>query len=199
MLNMISDLESYLLEYLFMSQTFNAWFRTFYSKLHPFTGWRETELVTKDCCHSVTWPQTLWKQLCKSHCLIHMWFSNILPQYPYFYAFCIPSSYRAIWNDLTDTDPYFFCPQESITVSFTEDGMWTAWGEWVYKRCEVSSNEKLLMVLRKVCNISVRCLEVQWAKTFYQQLSQLIRQRIECCTEDDMSRKLKKFEQMLNH
>lgn len=87
MLNMISDLESYLLEYLFMSQTFNAWFRTFYSKLHPFTGWRETELATKDCCHSVTWPQTLWKQLCKSHCLIHMWFSNILQQYPYFLCF----------------------------------------------------------------------------------------------------------------
>uniref|UniRef100_A0AAQ4QSX5 NACHT domain-containing protein n=1 Tax=Gasterosteus aculeatus aculeatus TaxID=481459 RepID=A0AAQ4QSX5_GASAC len=110
-----------------------------------------------------------------------------------------PLLLRSIWNDLTDTDPYFFCPQESITVSFTEDGMWTAWGEWVFKRCEVSSNEKLLMVLRKVCNISVHCLEVQWAKTFYQQLSQLIRQRIECCTEDDMSRKLKKFEQMLNH
>ncbi|XP_037336365.2 NLR family CARD domain-containing protein 3-like [Pungitius pungitius] len=105
----------------------------------------------------------------------------------------------AIWNDLTDTDPYYFCPQESITVSFTDDCMWTAWGEWVFKRCEVSSNEKLVMVLRKVCNISVHCLEVEWAKTFYQQLSQLIKQRIECCTEDDMCRKLKKFENILNH
>ncbi|KAM8897844.1 NACHT, LRR and PYD domains-containing protein 3-like isoform 2-T2 [Spinachia spinachia] len=105
----------------------------------------------------------------------------------------------AIWNDLTDTDPYFFCPQESITVSFTDDGMWTAWGKWVFKRCEVSTNEKLVMVLRKVCNISVHCLEVEWAKAFYQQLSQLIKQRIECCTEDDMGRKLKKFEHILNH
>ncbi|XP_074479565.1 NACHT, LRR and PYD domains-containing protein 3-like isoform X1 [Sebastes fasciatus] len=104
----------------------------------------------------------------------------------------------AIWNDLTDTDPESFCTQESITVSFSDDDMWGAWGEWVFKRCEVSSNEKLLMVLHKVCNISVHCLETQWAKTFYRQLSQLVKNRIECCTEDDMCKKLKKFESILD-
>ncbi|XP_032366887.1 NACHT, LRR and PYD domains-containing protein 3 [Etheostoma spectabile] len=106
----------------------------------------------------------------------------------------------AIWNDLTDTDPdpECFCTQESITVSFTDDDMWAGWGEWVFKRCEVSSNNKLVTVLHKVCNVSARCLETQWAKTFYKQLSQLIRQRIECCTEEDMSKKLKKFERILN-
>ena len=110
----------------------------------------------------------------------------------------IPFLYRAIWNDLTDTDPESFCTQESITVSFSDDDMWGAWGEWVFKRCEVSSNEKLLMVLHKVCNISVHCLETQWAKTFYKQLSQLVKNRIECCTEDDMCKKLKKFESILD-
>ncbi|XP_034712890.1 NACHT, LRR and PYD domains-containing protein 3-like [Etheostoma cragini] len=104
----------------------------------------------------------------------------------------------AIWNDLTDTDPGCFCTQESITVSFTDDDMWAGWGEWVFKRCEVSSNNKLVMVLHKVCNVPVHCLETQWAKTFYKQLSQLIRQRIECCTEEDMYKKLKKFESILN-
>ncbi|XP_042368406.1 NACHT, LRR and PYD domains-containing protein 3-like isoform X2 [Plectropomus leopardus] len=104
----------------------------------------------------------------------------------------------AIWNDMADTDPDSFCAQESVTVSFTDDKMWEAWGEWVFKRCEVSSNEKLVMVLHKVCNISVHCLESQWAKTFYKQLSRLIKHRLECCTEDDMCKRLKKFESILN-
>uniref|UniRef100_UPI0037E8A74F NLR family CARD domain-containing protein 3-like n=1 Tax=Semicossyphus pulcher TaxID=241346 RepID=UPI0037E8A74F len=104
----------------------------------------------------------------------------------------------AIWNNLTDAYPESLGNQESITVDFSDDDMWEAWGEWVFKRCEVSSNEKLIMVLHKVCNISVHCLETRWAKTFYQQLSQLIKSRIECCTEDDMCKKLKKFEHILN-
>lgn len=108
-----------------------------------------------------------------------------------------PLSYRAIWNDLTDTDPESLCAHESITVNFTDDDMWASWWQWVFKRCEVSSNEKLVMVLHKVCNISVRCLEARWARTFYKQLSQLVERRIECCTEDDMCRKLKKFESIL--
>lgn len=69
---------------------------------------------------------------------------------------------------------------------------------WVFNRCEVSSNEKLVTVLHKVCNISVHCLETQWSKTFYRKLLQLIKHRIETCTDDDMSRKLKKFEGILN-
>uniref|UniRef100_A0A8C4I429 NACHT domain-containing protein n=1 Tax=Dicentrarchus labrax TaxID=13489 RepID=A0A8C4I429_DICLA len=105
---------------------------------------------------------------------------------------------KTIWNDLTDTDPESLCTKESITVNFTDDDMWGGWGGWVFKRCEVSSNEKLLMVLHKVCNISAHCLEAQWAKTFYKQLSQLIKHRIECCTEDDICKKLKKFESILN-
>lgn len=110
----------------------------------------------------------------------------------------ISFSCRAIWNDLADTDTGCLDNQESITVNFSDDDTWEQWGEWVFKRCEVSSNEKLVMVLHKVCNISVHCLETQWAKTFYKQLSQLITCRIECCTEDDMCKKLKKFESILN-
>ena len=110
---------------------------------------------------------------------------------------CISSPCRAIWN-LYDTEQESVCTQESITVNFTDDAMWEAWGEWVFKRCEVSSNEKLVMVLHKVCNISVHCLEAQWAKTFYSNLSQLITSRIECCTEDDMCKKLEKFHYSLN-
>ncbi|XP_040886704.1 NLR family CARD domain-containing protein 3-like [Toxotes jaculatrix] len=104
----------------------------------------------------------------------------------------------AIWNDLTDTEPESWCSKESITVNFTDDEMWEAWGQWVFKRCEVSSNEKLVMVLHKVCNVSAHCLEAQWAKTFYKQLSQLIKHRIESCTEEDVCKKLQKFESILN-
>nr|XP_043878192.1 protein NLRC3-like [Solea senegalensis] len=105
----------------------------------------------------------------------------------------------AIWNDLNDKEPESWCSQESITVTFTDDEeTWEAWGEWVFRRCKVSSNDKLLMVLHKVCNISVHCLETKWARTFYKQLSQLIKHRIESCTEDDICKKLKKFENILN-
>ncbi|KAM6909020.1 protein NLRC3-like [Xenentodon cancila] len=104
----------------------------------------------------------------------------------------------AIWNDLYNTESEFLSTQESIALNFTEDNMWEGWGEWVFKRCEVSSNEKLVMVLHKVCNISIHCIEGQWAKTFYRKLSQLIKSRIECCTEDDMCKKLKRCYSNLN-
>nr|XP_020481909.2 NACHT, LRR and PYD domains-containing protein 3-like [Labrus bergylta] len=105
----------------------------------------------------------------------------------------------AIWNDLTDTDPETFSTRESVTVDFTDDDMWDGWGQWVLKRCEVSSNEKLVMVLHKVCNVSAHCLKAKWAKTFYEQLTQLIAGRIESCTEEDMCKKLRKFENILQH
>ncbi|TMS02319.1 NLR family member X1 [Larimichthys crocea] len=101
----------------------------------------------------------------------------------------------AIWNDQTDSETFY--NDDSITVNFTDDETWESWGEWVIKRCEVSSNEKLVMVLHKVCNVPVHCLEAQWAKAFYKELSNLIERRIECCTEDDMCKKLKKFEGIL--
>ncbi|XP_023155726.2 protein NLRC3-like [Amphiprion ocellaris] len=104
----------------------------------------------------------------------------------------------AIWNDLEGSGAAEVCAQESITVDFTDDDMWEAWGQWVFRRCEVSSNEKLVTVLPKVCNISAPCLEAQWAKTFYNQLAQLIKSRIEACTEDDMCKKLRKFDSILN-
>ena len=100
-----------------------------------------------------------------------------------------------------DTQPEYLCEvsaHESITVNFTDDNMWEAWGDWVFKRCEISSNEKLVTVLHKVCNISACCLEAQWAKTFYTKLSQLVRSRIECCTEEDMCKRLENFQTVLN-
>ncbi|KAF7669029.1 hypothetical protein LDENG_00263980 [Lucifuga dentata] len=59
----------------------------------------------------------------------------------------------AIWNDLTDSEAESLCAiftEKTITVNFTDDIMWEAWGKWVFNRCEVSSNEKLVMVLHKV-------------------------------------------------
>uniref|UniRef100_A0AAZ1XPF0 NACHT domain-containing protein n=1 Tax=Oreochromis aureus TaxID=47969 RepID=A0AAZ1XPF0_OREAU len=109
-----------------------------------------------------------------------------------------PSSHRAIWNDLTDREPESMQTKGSITVNFTDDASWAEWQKWVFKRCEVSSNEKLLMVLHKVCNISTHHFEPQWTKTFYSQLSQLIKSRIESCTEEDMCKKLKKFDSILD-
>ncbi|XP_026208952.1 NLR family CARD domain-containing protein 3-like isoform X2 [Anabas testudineus] len=104
----------------------------------------------------------------------------------------------AIWNDFTDTEPETLSTQDSITVNFTDDIMWEEWRKWVIKRCEISSNEKLLMVLHKVCNVPVHCLETQWARTLYKQLSQLVQHRIEFCTDDDICKKLKKFNSVLN-
>lgn len=103
---------------------------------------------------------------------------------------------RAIWNNLTDTE-IAGC-ENSLVVNFTDDDAWTEWGVWVFNRCEASSNEKLVTVLNKVCKISAKCLEITWAKAFYRRLSQLVKHRIEICTEEDMSRKLKRFESILN-
>ncbi|KAM3857603.1 NLR family CARD domain-containing protein 3-like [Diretmus argenteus] len=107
----------------------------------------------------------------------------------------------AIWNNLTDAEAESLLAASeggSLTVNFTDNSMWEAWGKWVFNRCEVSSNEKLVMVLHKVCNVSVHCLETHWAKTFYRSLSQLIKSRMEQCTEDDMRKKLEKFDSILS-
>ncbi|XP_029932479.1 protein NLRC3-like [Myripristis murdjan] len=107
----------------------------------------------------------------------------------------------AIWNNLTDEEAESLCAaseEGSFAVTFTDDLMWEEWGKWVFGRCEVSSDEKLVMVLRNVCNISIHCLESLWAKAFYQRLSQLIKSRIERCTEDDMRKKLEKFDSILS-
>ncbi|KAK0139886.1 NLR family CARD domain-containing protein 3 [Merluccius polli] len=108
----------------------------------------------------------------------------------------------AIWNDVTDTEAQSLRSQcdggNSLTVDFTEDGMWTEWGRWVFNRCAVSSNEKLLAVLYKMCKISTDCLATGWAKTFYRDLGQLVKSRIEQCTEDDdMRKRLEMFERTL--
>ncbi|XP_014883987.1 NACHT, LRR and PYD domains-containing protein 12-like [Poecilia latipinna] len=103
-----------------------------------------------------------------------------------------------IWNNLYESESESLCSQDRITANFTDEQLWQEWGEWVFRRCQVSSNEKLVTVLHKVCNMPNGWLELHWAKTFYSQLSQLIKSRIECCTEDDMRKKLQKFDNLLN-
>lgn len=109
---------------------------------------------------------------------------------------CFFFSNRAIWNNLEETE--ISHSENSFVVNFTDDDAWKEWGEWVFNRCEACSNEKLLTVLHKVCNISVHCLATAWAITFYRRLLQLVQHRIENCTEEEISRKLKKFECILN-
>ncbi|XP_029942967.1 NACHT, LRR and PYD domains-containing protein 3-like isoform X2 [Salarias fasciatus] len=104
----------------------------------------------------------------------------------------------AIWNDLTDEGPQSVLNQESMNLSFTDDDTWETWGEWVIRRCEVNDNEKLVMFLHKLCNLSAQCLETQWVLTFYTKLSQLIKSRIESCTEEDTCKRLRKFENILD-
>ncbi|XP_017326626.2 NACHT, LRR and PYD domains-containing protein 1 homolog isoform X2 [Ictalurus punctatus] len=107
----------------------------------------------------------------------------------------------AIWNNVTDAEGEHLnslCTEPCFTVSFTESSMWKGWASWVLQRCEVSSSEKLVKILYKVCDISVHSLESQWAKTFYKSLTKLIRTRIEQCLEEDVRRKLEKFETILS-
>ncbi|KAL6490558.1 hypothetical protein MHYP_G00009030 [Metynnis hypsauchen] len=105
-----------------------------------------------------------------------------------------------IWNNVNVDEGEqlnSLCPERCFTVSFTDDSMWEDWAKWVLQRCEVSSSEKLVTFLHKVCDRSVCSLEVSWAKTFYVDLTRLIRTRIEQCLEEDVLRKLKKFETIL--
>ncbi|XP_030635060.1 protein NLRC3-like [Chanos chanos] len=108
----------------------------------------------------------------------------------------------AIWNDVTDEEAEelnSISSEQCFTVSFTDDNrMWEVWAAWVYQRCEVSGSEKLVTFLQKVCNISKRILEIPWAETFYQKLVKLIKIRTDQCNEDDIRRKLEKFQALLS-
>lgn len=106
----------------------------------------------------------------------------------------------AIWNNVNDYEGEqlnSLCPGQCFSVSFTEDSMWEDWAKWVLQRCEVSSSEKLVPFLQKVCDISIRTVDSRWAKAFYMSLKQLIRSRIEQCLDEDMQRNLEKFEAIL--
>lgn len=85
---------------------------------------------------------------------------------------------------------------KSIMANFTDDAVWEEWGQWVFKRCEVSSNDKLVLILHKVCKISAHHLH--WAQMFSRRLLQLIRHRMESCSDEDIYKKLKKFENILD-
>ncbi|KAG9274209.1 NACHT, LRR and PYD domains-containing protein 3-like [Astyanax mexicanus] len=107
----------------------------------------------------------------------------------------------AIWNNVNNDEGVrlnHLSSGQCFNVSFTDDRMWEDWAKWVLQRCEVSSSEKLVTFLHKVCDISICSLESSWAKAFYSSLTQLIRIRIEQCLEDeDVQRKLRKFEAIL--
>ncbi|XP_036407709.1 NACHT, LRR and PYD domains-containing protein 3-like [Megalops cyprinoides] len=107
----------------------------------------------------------------------------------------------AIWNEVSEEEAETLnsiCHRECFVAGFTNDSMWAEWGDWVLQRCKVSNDEKLLTVLCKVCNISIHSMEICWVQTFYKKLTQLIRTRIDTCSEDDIRRKLEKFQKMLS-
>lgn len=86
---------------------------------------------------------------------------------------------------------------DKVIVNFSDDRAWEEWGEWVFRRCEVSSNDKLVLILHKVCKISAHHLDGRWATAFSTKLLQLIRHRLEFCSDDDVYKNLKKFEAIL--
>ncbi|XP_066575852.1 NACHT, LRR and PYD domains-containing protein 3-like [Amia ocellicauda] len=109
--------------------------------------------------------------------------------------------YSALWNDVSEPEAEKLkgnSAEELLVVTFTDDKIWQEWGEWVLHRCEVSSDEKLVNVLFKVCNAFICSLEIHWVQEWYTKLRHLIRTRINQCSEDEMQRKLEKFETMLN-
>ncbi|KAL4641555.1 la-related protein 7 [Arapaima gigas] len=107
-----------------------------------------------------------------------------------------------IWNNVSEEEGVALnsiSPKRCFFTGFTEDNMWEDWGRWVLERCEVSTDEKLVAILYKICNISIHQMEIQWARTFYTNLVQLIKVRIDQSTEEDMRRKLEKFQKILKN
>ncbi|XP_028839116.1 NACHT, LRR and PYD domains-containing protein 3-like isoform X2 [Denticeps clupeoides] len=106
----------------------------------------------------------------------------------------------AIWNDVSkeEAEPLnCVSAGQCFTVSFTDDLMWEQWVQWVLQRCNVSNTDKLVTVLYKICKVSVCDLEIPWARGFYTRLLKLIRERKDKCDEDDLRRKLEKFESIV--
>ncbi|XP_018615285.1 NACHT, LRR and PYD domains-containing protein 3-like [Scleropages formosus] len=121
-----------------------------------------------------------------------------------FMDFTLPSSLHkvvAVWNNVSEEEIEALnitYPRTCFVVAFTEDSMWEEWGRWVLDRCEVATDEKLVAILYKVCNISVHQVEIQWVRTFCCELIQLIKTRIDSNTDEDVRCKLEKFQKMLD-
>uniref|UniRef100_A0AAY3ZWI9 NACHT domain-containing protein n=1 Tax=Denticeps clupeoides TaxID=299321 RepID=A0AAY3ZWI9_9TELE len=113
---------------------------------------------------------------------------------------CLSRCESAIWNDVSkeEAEPLnCVSAGQCFTVSFTDDLMWEQWVQWVLQRCNVSNTDKLVTVLYKICKVSVCDLEIPWARGFYTRLLKLIRERKDKCDEDDLRRKLEKFESIV--
>ncbi|KAG5845634.1 hypothetical protein ANANG_G00141370 [Anguilla anguilla] len=106
-----------------------------------------------------------------------------------------------IWNNLSEEEAEklnSICHRECFIAGFTKDNTWEGWGDWVLQRCQVSNNEKLVTFLNKVCNIPIYCMEIGWVERFYRKLTEMIRARIDLCSEEDVRRKLVKFLDILD-
>ncbi|XP_069486802.1 NACHT, LRR and PYD domains-containing protein 3-like [Ambystoma mexicanum] len=93
------------------------------------------------------------------------------------------------------------CPSGSLIVaSFSDDrDFWKGWCNWIFQRCEVCSDEKLVTFLSKVCRgVSLSRIQEkdpEWMLEWYGEVAALLRQRIKLCNTDNLKRRMCILEQ----
>ncbi|KAJ1206268.1 hypothetical protein NDU88_001677 [Pleurodeles waltl] len=92
-------------------------------------------------------------------------------------------------------------PRGSLIIAgFNDDrDFWQEWCNWIFQRCEVCSDEKLVSFLSKVCR-GMRLSrsedkDPEWMIEWYNQVSKLLLERIKKCNVDNMKRKMGTLEE----
>ncbi|XP_078533601.1 NACHT, LRR and PYD domains-containing protein 12-like [Lissotriton helveticus] len=92
-------------------------------------------------------------------------------------------------------------PRGSCIISgFNDDrDIWQEWCDWIFQRCEVCSDEKLVSFLSKVCRgVSLSRSEEQdptWMLEWYIQVAKLLNERIKKCNVDNIKRRMRTLEE----
>ncbi|XP_030046611.1 NACHT, LRR and PYD domains-containing protein 3 [Microcaecilia unicolor] len=75
---------------------------------------------------------------------------------------------------------------------------WEGWFQWIFQRCEICTDEKLVSFLTKVCRGLSLCQGTDWACEWYAEMAKLLQKRMQHCLVDNVKRRMHTLEQIFS-
>ncbi|KAM5191753.1 NACHT, LRR and PYD domains-containing protein 3-like [Mantella aurantiaca] len=85
---------------------------------------------------------------------------------------------------------------KSIIVANIDENLgqefWEGWWDWIFQRCKMCSDEKIISFLTKVYRGLSLCngKETEWMRHWYTQVDSFLQERIQCCAIKNISKRM---------